>query len=127
MPRIKIEVVEDALKKTMGLQTQAAKMLGITPSAISHRIKRSPRLQRLIRDIQEEWLDTAEYELSKKMRSGDLGALCFYLKCKGKDRGFVERREITGKDGGALEMKMSLTDRLKDLHRKGKLKDVEPG
>ena len=26
-------------------------------------------------------------------------ALVFYLKCRGKERGYVERQEITGKDG----------------------------
>ena len=34
--------------------------------------------------------------------AGNLGAIIFFLKTQGKERGYTERQEITGADGTAL-------------------------
>lgn len=98
-PDLKIEQIEKALLKCNGLVTVAAKMLGVTHSAISHRIRKSPRLQKVQDDIVEKMIDAAENTLHDKMHNErNLTASIFYLKTKGKHRGYVEKHqnEVSG-------------------------------
>lgn len=54
------------------------------------------------KDIEERNLDLAEMKLLNAIREGKTAELIFYLKTKGKKRGYVERQEITGIDGQKL-------------------------
>lgn len=92
--------IATALEETKGFLTLAAKRLGCHYTTIQQYIKKFPELKDIVLHIQESHLDSAEFALLKKINQGDLGAICFYLKCKGKQRGYVERQEITGKNGG---------------------------
>ena len=46
--------------------------------------------------------DAAEALILKKMKDGDTSMLIFYAKTQMKDRGYVERKELVGKDGQDL-------------------------
>jgi hypothetical protein len=48
-------------------------------------------------------LDFAESQLHKRIQNGDTTATIFFLKTKGKKRGYVERTELTGADGGTIQ------------------------
>jgi len=85
---------EIALEKAGGFISRAAKMLNITTGALSRRIKRSKKLQELKAEIDERYLDLAESKLINKINKEDLGAICFYLKCRGKERGYIEKQII---------------------------------
>ena len=47
-------------------------------------------------------LDMAESQLHKQILGGNTSATIFYLKTKGKNRGYVERHEHTGIEGTKL-------------------------
>jgi hypothetical protein len=49
-------------------------------------------------------LDFAESSLHKQIQSGVPASTIFYLKTRGKGRGYIERQEITGRDGEPLTM-----------------------
>ena len=83
--------MDEALKASGGWMSQAAKMLGVNTSTVSRRVAKSQRLQQTITDMKALYLDIAESELLKKLKNGDLGAICFYLKCQGKERGYIEK------------------------------------
>lgn len=53
-------------------------------------------------NINERNLDYAESALLKLIKEGNATALIFFLKTKGKHRGYIERSELTGKDGTDL-------------------------
>jgi len=74
----------------------------ITHGAISLRVASSEHLRQVRRECEEDGLDFAEYKLLDLINSGDRTAIIFYLKCKGKDRGYIERQELTGTDGSPL-------------------------
>ena len=99
------EKIAEALEASCGIQTTAAKMIGLTQSGVSRRISTSPYLQQVIHEIREEILDICETELFKKIRSGNLTALIYYTKCFGKQRGYLEKAELDVRpvgDGGVL-------------------------
>lgn len=55
-------------------------------------------------DAQEDALDHVENKLHELIDGKDTTAILFYMRCKGKGRGFVERTEVTPVDpnGNAL-------------------------
>lgn len=125
--KTKTTTIEDcmrALEATGGHVALSAQKLGISFQALYARIQRNKKLGTLYTDIRERSLDLAETKLWADVKKGRLGAICFYLKCQGKHRGWVENRhEITGPEGGPIETqnkkpdysKLS-KDELKQLH-----------
>jgi len=102
--KVTVAQIEKALRQSGGFVSLAAKKLGVTHQAVSKRIKKNKKLQKVLEEIQESYLDLAEAELIKKIKSGDLGALCFYLKCKGKSRGYIEKVVLGGDKKEPLEV-----------------------
>jgi len=92
--RTTLKECEVALRKSGGFISHAAKALNISSAALSRRIKRSKKLQEIKAEIDEKYLDLAESKLISKINKEDLGAICFYLKCRGKDRGYIEKQII---------------------------------
>lgn len=101
-PKFTVDQVEQALRAAAGIYTQAAVMLHCAPNTIANYVKRNKRLQRAYDEILDERLDLAETALLKAIGDSDVRAVIFYLKTKGKHRGYTERTEVTGKDGGAI-------------------------
>ena len=60
-------------------------------------------------DVQEALLDTAESKLHENINGNQIQAITFFLKTKGKSRGYVERQEISGPGGKPLEILNSIT------------------
>ena len=93
---------------TKGLITMAARWIGqtygipITHGAISLRVASNEHLRQVRRECEEDGLDFAEYKLLDLIKSGDRTAIIFYLKCKGKERGYIERKEFSGPEGSPL-------------------------
>src|SRR4029450_2769461 len=48
----------------------------------------------------------AENSLYEAIRRGEAWAVCFYLKCMAKDRGYLERAELTGAKGAPVKIKL---------------------
>lgn len=83
-----------ALNANGGFVTAAARALNVTPQAIYRRAERNPSIKEALDAIRERYLDMAESKLIEKVQTGEGWAICFYLKCQGKDRGYVERAQI---------------------------------
>jgi len=88
---LSLDAVEDALRATGGFESQAAKKLGVTHQAINKRIRNNKRLQVVKKDIEYALLDLAESKVIKAIQDEDRDMIKFYLKCKGKDRGYIEK------------------------------------
>jgi len=104
LERFTVEQVAAALRVSGGLKYVAAQKIGMTPSAMTCIFRRHPELNDVLDEVTEKTLDLAESKLVQKIRDGNLGAIIFYLKCKGKSRGYVERMESTGPDGGPVKL-----------------------
>jgi len=106
-PLIPTANVVVALVKFKGRITQAADYLKINYRTLVRIIEKRPEIMDAIEEARERKLDEAEEALDEMVSKGDqsrLGAVCFTLKCLGKDRGYVEKMEhtLSGKDGGPL-------------------------
>ena len=98
----------DALEKTLGVVTAAAKKVGIHRTTHYLWVRTDPAYAEAVEQCGNAALDFAESELFKQIKSGQVGATIFYLKTKGKHRGYVERQEFTGKDGAELNLQVKV-------------------
>ena len=95
----------DAIKKNGGAVYLAARELGCAPNTIYNRMKKTPALKQAVEDARGEVVDYAEQKLRLAILNGEPWAIAMALKTIGKSRGYVERQEVTGADGGAVLVK----------------------
>lgn len=118
------------LRKNAGIYARTAKAIyneyGIEYSrqAVRDRALKKPEL---LEDIIEESLDIAEESLRSLMFSKNerirFNAIEFFLRTKGRERGYVEKsiNEVTGKDGKDLLANLSddeLDKKIEELEKK---------
>jgi hypothetical protein len=96
------KAIIQALEQSLGVVTTACKKVGIGRTQFYQWLKDDPEFKREVEDISNITLDFAESQLHKQIREGSTSATIFYLKTKGKKRGYVERQEITGFEGTKL-------------------------
>ena len=91
----KKEILE-ALEKTLGNVTTACKMVGIGRTTFYDWMNNDEEFKKEVDDIQNVTLDYVEGKLINQIRQDNVTSIIFYLKTKGKGRGYVERQEISG-------------------------------
>jgi hypothetical protein len=96
--------LKGALETYHGCVYLAAESLDVWPSAIYARIQKSPELQQLIDLYDGRRTDAAELKLEQAIREGEPWAIQFQLKTKGRDRGYVERREVDNRGKLTVEV-----------------------
>ena len=100
-----VEQVIQALEKHQGLAALAAHSLGVTMQTVYNYRDRYPTIAARMKELRERRTDRVELALYDKINAGDTASIIFYLKTQAKDRGYVERQEVTGADGGAVLVK----------------------
>jgi hypothetical protein len=105
-PRANKEAVRNAIVKSRGLLSFAAQFLGCERATVYSYLEKWPDLKQVVADQREGLIDVAESRLLGNIDRGDTTAIIFFLKTQGRNRGYVERQEITGADGGAVETKI---------------------
>lgn len=93
------EQVIEAVKAAKGKIATAARKLGCDRQTIYNYAERYPEIQGVIDQERDIFLDEVEDALSARIKAGDTTAIIFALKTLGKSRGYIERQELTGKDG----------------------------
>ncbi len=96
---IKKESILKALESSLGVVTVACKKADIPRSTYYKWLKEDKDFALAVEDIENIALDFAESQLHSQIGDGNTSATIFYLKTKGKKRGYIERQEITGADG----------------------------
>lgn len=98
------ENVIPVLQETRGMVYLAAHKMGVDPSGVYRLIRNNKQVAAAWEAIKGETLDTVELKLWQRIMNDDLQAITFFLRTKGKERGYTERTEVTGADGGALRV-----------------------
>ncbi len=96
------EALLEALHNTSGIISSACRAAGVSRMTYYRYYNEDPEFRERADDIKELQKDFAESLILKKMKEGDTTMLIFYAKTQMKDRGYSERKEITGSDGEDL-------------------------
>jgi len=93
----------EAIAQTKGYVSKAAQLLGVTSQTIYNYRDKYPKIAAAIQEEREQRHDYVESRLMDRIEIGEIAAIIFYLKCQAKSRGYVERQELTGPNGGPVE------------------------
>jgi hypothetical protein len=110
MGRLNVKLVREQIAKHGGNCAAAARACGVTRPAVVLFVRRHPELAECLHDARETLVDDAESALYEAVLRGDAWAVCFALKTQGKKRGYVERQELTGADGGPVRLTATLEE-----------------
>lgn len=98
---LKQKAMIKALRNTLGVVTLACEVSGVSRSQHYKWMNCSEEYKNAVTDIEDIALDFAESKLHGLIKNNDTTATIFFLKTKGKRRGYIEKNEIgfTDKDG----------------------------
>ena len=90
-----------ALEKSLGVVTTACKQVGVSRDTHYRWMSDDEDYKAGVDSLSDVALDFVESQLFKKIKGGDTTAMIFFLKTKGKKRGYVEKtqHEHTGEMG----------------------------
>lgn len=91
---IKKKAMISALERSLGVVTIACKEVGIARKTHYEWYKEDEDYRNAVDDLADVALDFAESMLHKQIQEKDTTATIFYLKTKGKKRGYIERTEV---------------------------------
>mgnify|MGYP003146748120 CR=1 FL=1 len=111
---IKKESILKALEQSLGVVTLACKKADIPRSTFYKWINEDEEFAKQVKDIENIALDFAESQLHTQISNNSTAATIFYLKTKGKKRGYIERQEITGVDGMPNNFQIEIIDKTED-------------
>lgn len=98
----------EALTLSFGVIAHAAKQVGIDRTTHYTWLEDDPGYKAAVADLKEYKKDFIESKLIKLINDGDTAATIFAAKTQLKDRGYIERTELTGADGKDLNYTVTL-------------------
>ena len=111
---LKKKAMIEALEKTLGVVTTAAKMVGIERTTHYKWMENDAEYKANVDDVQNVVLDFAESALHKMVENHNPAATLFLLKTKGKKRGYIERQEIEHSSNVETDVIFEVHKRKKD-------------
>tara|TARA_R110002072_G_scaffold164238_3_gene317138 strand:- start:3124 stop:3477 length:354 start_codon:yes stop_codon:yes gene_type:complete len=91
---IKKESILKALENSLGVVTVACKSADVPRSTYYKWLNEDDDFAAAVKDIENIALDFGESQLHKQIGDGNTSATIFFLKTKGKKRGYIERSEL---------------------------------
>lgn len=91
-----------ALETSYGIVTDACKRAGLSRSVFYKYCEEDPEFKSAVDSMEEIALDFVESALYKQVKAGVPSSTIFYLKTRGRKRGYIERTEYTGANGEPL-------------------------
>jgi len=92
--KLKKKSMMEALEKSLGVVTQACKIASVSRTQYYQWLKDDPEFKKQTDDISEIAIDFAESKLHSLISQENVASTIFYLKTKGKKRGYVETQEL---------------------------------
>lgn len=86
----------EALEKSLGVVTTACKSVGVDRGTFYNYYNGDPEFKAAADGMQDVALDFAESQLFQQIKGGVPSSTIFYLKTKGKKRGYIEEKHYKG-------------------------------
>lgn len=112
--KIPVEEIVDIYEKKACNLTATAKALAMSRMQLYNWRAKNRKLDEAMRQCEESMLDNTESELFKQIKDGNITAIIFFLKTKGKNRGYYEKVENNVKTNAFEELMKSLPDKDED-------------
>jgi hypothetical protein len=96
----------DALEKSLGVVTSACKSVGVGRTTHYLWMDTDPEYKAAVEELSGVAIDFAESQLHKQIKEGNSTATIFFLKTKGKKRGYVERQELDVSSGKLFQIEV---------------------
>ena len=91
---LKKEQLLKALEKSLGIVSTACESIGISRTTYYKYYNEDKDFKRSVDSIGDIALDCAESQLFELIKEKNVTAIIFYLKTKGKKRGYIEKQEV---------------------------------
>jgi hypothetical protein len=96
----------DALEKSLGVVTAACKAVGIGRTTHYLWMQEDAEYKAAVDGLSDVAIDFAESQLHKQIKDGNSTATIFFLKTKGKKRGYIERQEVEVASGKMFQIEV---------------------
>ena len=96
------------LKDNLGILSPVFKTSGVSRYYYEKWMKEDEEFNKKINAVEEHTLDFVESKLYKLIGEGDKTAIIFYLKCKGKTRGYIEKQYIEQENSYKEPLKLNI-------------------
>lgn len=113
---IKKNALIEALEKSLGVVTSACKTVGIGRTTYYDWYNNDQDFKKKVDELQNVALDFAESKLHNQIADNNTSATIFFLKTKGKKRGYIEKSELdlTSNGQSITDIKIEVIDTGKD-------------
>lgn len=97
--------VAGAIKAAHGILAYAARLLGCSRPTVHKFLREHPICRQAQYEAREELIDHAESKLFEAIDEREGWAVCFYLKCQAKDRGYVQTFQVSPDSAPRIEFR----------------------
>ena len=88
------KAVIEALESSLGVVSEACKEAGVGRTTFYKWMREDPEFKEEVDSIEDYALDFVESKLYGQIKKGDTTAIIFYMKTKGKKRGYIEKTQF---------------------------------
>jgi AcrR family transcriptional regulator len=92
------------IEEQKGFVSAIARELKISRTTFYAYLESMPAAKQRLMDVREARHDFVEGKMLEQIENGNTAMIIFYLKTQARERGYVERQEHTGPDGGGLNI-----------------------
>tara|TARA_Y100001973_G_C5186174_1_gene328007 strand:+ start:1504 stop:1854 length:351 start_codon:yes stop_codon:yes gene_type:complete len=103
------ELLLKALQKSLGIVTEACEKAGLSRTQHYKWYKEDEEYRKQVQEIDGMFIDFAETHLKEQIEKGSTPATIFYLKTRGKKRGYGDSLDITS-DEQRIQIHIDLGD-----------------
>lgn len=104
----------EALERTLGIVTPACKEVGISRNQFYNYYNTDPEFKEKVDELENLTLDFVESQLFKQIKDGSERSILFYMKYKGRKRGYNDSLDITTGGEKITEIKLIQIDKKED-------------